>query len=290
MNDINLLITKYKKIEIPEDLEFVVKQTIFRKEKSMKRNKMMKTIAISVAAVFLLFVGTVNISPTVAEAMSNIPVINQLVQLVTINKLTFKDDHHEVDVQVPRVEGLENKVFEDILNAKYLEKNTKLYQDFMKEIGENELTSQNLALFTNYTVKVETDNFMVVQGITTKIAASGSESVVFDNIDLENQMIISLPSLFIDDSYIDIITENIKAQMRDRMRTEEGVMFFILEDGDIGGFDKIIADQSFYINADSKLVISFNEYEVAPGVMGMVEFVIPTEVIQDLLVSNMYVK
>jgi len=40
------------------------------------------------------------------------------------------------------------------------------------------------------------------------------------------------------------------------------------------------------INKKHQFVISFDEYEVASGYMGIVEFFLPTEVIKDLLVSN----
>lgn len=60
-------------------------------------------------------------------------------------------------------------------------------------------------------------------------------------------------------------------------------------DGEMG-FKTITHDQSFYINNNGKLVISFNKYDVAPGYMGVVEFIIPTKVIADVLVSNVYVK
>jgi hypothetical protein len=55
-------------------------------------------------------------------------------------------------------------------------------------------------------------------------------------------------------------------------------------------FDSIAKDQSFYINNEGKLVISFDKYEVAPGYMGVVEFIIPSNVIADALVSNVYIK
>ncbi|MDE7061582.1 MAG: RsiV family protein, partial [Lachnospiraceae bacterium] len=41
------------------------------------------------------------------------------------------------------------------------------------------------------------------------------------------------------------------------------------------------ADRNFYLNAENKLVIVFDEYEVAPGSMGMPEFVIPEEVLEE---------
>lgn len=54
--------------------------------------------------------------------------------------------------------------------------------------------------------------------------------------------------------------------------------------------DKISANQNFYINEEVKFVISFDKYEVAPGYMGVQEFVVPTEAITDILVSNQYIK
>jgi len=55
-------------------------------------------------------------------------------------------------------------------------------------------------------------------------------------------------------------------------------------------FETITGVQPFYINNNGKLVISFNEYDVAPGYMGTVEFVIPTVAIEELLVSHQYIK
>ena len=37
-------------------------------------------------------------------------------------------------------------------------------------------------------------------------------------------------------------------------------------------FDKIAEDQDFYVNEDGHIVVCFNEYDVAPGSMGCVEF------------------
>ena len=88
-----------------------------------------------------------------------------------------------------------------------------------------------------------------------------------------------------------IVNEKRSKWAEEKTNKAEGIMFFIEGDGTVGGgFDKIAVEQTFYITADSQLVIVFDEYEVAPGSMGIVEFTIPTEVIQDSLVSNMYIK
>ena len=48
-------------------------------------------------------------------------------------------------------------------------------------------------------------------------------------------------------------------------------------------FESVKEDTTFYVNEDGKLMIVFDEYEVAPGYMGSVEFEIPTAVVQDLV-------
>ena len=67
------------------------------------------------------------------------------------------------------------------------------------------------------------------------------------------------------------------------MNEEEGGMFFLAEDGEIDGFDKISENQKFYINNDGKIVICFDKYEIAAGAQGSPEFVLPDEVVNDIL-------
>ena len=48
-------------------------------------------------------------------------------------------------------------------------------------------------------------------------------------------------------------------------------------------FSKIKPEQNFYFDEKGQLIITFNEYEEAPGYMGVVEFTIPDDVIRDIL-------
>ena len=58
---------------------------------------------------------------------------------------------------------------------------------------------------------------------------------------------------------------------------------FWVGDTEIEGFEKIADDQKFYINNDGNIVICFQKYEVAAGAQGTPEFVIPNDVIADIL-------
>lgn len=292
MNELKKLAREYQDTPVADELESVVRNTIARQEKRMRSVGILRTSMACVVAAALLFAGVVNISPATASAMSQIPLLKRLVRLVTFTRLSYEGGKHVADVKVPQVQGLENEELQASLNAKYLDKNAELYDAFTEGLGEDELSPEILALYTNYKVKTDTEGLFVVESIVTKVGASAAESVRYDNIDLEHQIIITLPSLFKDNRYVDVISAGIKSQMRKLANREEGIMYFIEGDGTIGGggFSKIASEQTFYINADSKLVIVFDEYAVAPGSMGIVEFVIPTETIQELLVSNAYIK
>lgn len=68
------------------------------------------------------------------------------------------------------------------------------------------------------------------------------------------------------------------------MAEDPGVIYWVdYEEYPEWNFNEINEDTSFYINADGEIVISFNEGEVAPMYMRVVEFVIPNDVVADML-------
>ena len=106
-------------------------------------------------------------------------------------------------------------------------------------------------------------------------AGSGYEMDYYYTIDLKTGERLALKDLFKEGSdYITPISENIKSQMRGQMDDTEVPEW---------NFTSINDDTSFYINADGNLVISFNEGDVGPMSMGVVEFTIPHDVIADIL-------
>jgi hypothetical protein len=280
---------QYEEIPIPPELDRVVEKAL------MKRNQrnIGKYSFIGTAAALLLAIGSVNASPTLAQQLSDIPVLGPIIQIVTIVEYQHDEDRFHADLKVPAVTNMDNKTLQNALNEKYLEENKKLYEEFMKEMEEMKAQEGgNLSVSSGFNVVTDTDRLLSIQRYVVETAASGVETLKYDTIDKKNQILITLPSLFKDDRYIQIISENIKEQMLERIQNE-GVTFWV-EGAELGEFTEpfkeIAPDQDFYITSEGKLVISFDEYEVAPGYMGTVEFVIPTEVIQPILVSNEYIK
>ncbi len=302
MKDKNLeqLKKEYMDIPIPSELDFVVKKAL--KDGGVKLNqprnlfKRMSKIVASIAASVVLFAAVVNVSPAFAKTVSEVPLVGSLVQVLTFRNYIVNEDTFQAEIKVPKIQGLENKNLENSLNEKYLAENKKLYDEFMadiKELKENGVEA-HMGIHSGYEIKTDNDVILSVGRYVVNTAASSSTTRKYDTIDKKKQVLITLPSLFKDDRYVEIISENIKQQMKEQMKNPaENKMYWLEVAGQeqtFEAFKKISDEQSFYINSASKLVISFNKYEVAPGYMGTPEFIIPTEVIADVLVGNEYIK
>ncbi len=296
MNDKKLqeLKDEYMSIPIPDELELVVKRSLQDGGRlAMKRNNWGKIGGVAVAVV-LLFTLTLNLSPSVAHALADVPVIKSIVNVLTFREYRINEATYDADIKVPGVKGLENKELQDSLNNKYLEENKKLYQDFVRDMDDMKANGGGcLGVNSGYEIKTDNDQILSIARWEVTTMASSSTTMKYDTIDKQKEILITLPSLFKDESYIKVISENIKEQMRKQMKADPNKIFWVTGVGEEPGFEtfeQIDREQNFYINDNGKLVISFDKYEAAPGYMGVVEFVIPTEVISKNLVSNEYIK
>ena len=295
---LHLLKKEYLDTPIPEELDFIVRKTLRdRSVYNMKRKKLIKRVSVAAASIAvsaaILTVG-VNSIPAFASTLAKVPVVGSIVKVLTFRQYTINEDKFNADIKVPSIEGLENKDLENSLNEKYLAENKKLYDEFMADMEEmKENGDGHLGVDSGYIVKTDTDRILSIGRYVVNTVASSSTIFKYDTIDKKDGLLITLPSLFKDASYVEIISKNIKGQMLELMKSDENNIYWVEVDGNessIEPFDKISANQNFYIDEKGKLVISFDKYEVAPGYMGVQEFMIPTQAISDILVSNEYIR
>lgn len=287
---LNYLKENYEEIEIPDELEFLVKKSLKQNDnKYSLKIKKWKISGIAAVIVFGIFVTSINISPTLAENLIDIPIIGSFVKVFMFTNYTVKEDGFDANIKVPNISGLEDKELENKLNEQFIEEGQSLYNDFIKQMEE--IKSQggegHIGLDTTYKIKTDNDKFFSIVLIKTEIMASASTEYTAYTIDKKNKAVVTLKSLFKDNSYIEIISENIKNQMREQMKQDENIMYFIDEE-DIpeNNFKAIKENQNFYINDNGNIVILFDEYEVAPGYMGSLEFIIPTEEIKSIILDR----
>lgn len=285
MNQLKDIKDIYESTEIPGELELIIKKTIRRH----KMKTLTKNLVLSAAALMLVFTGSINLNQNIAIAMSNVPVVGSVVQVLNFRFDLIENDNVYAKVEAPVLEGLENKELADALNSKYYEESKALYDEFVEEMGDIIAQDGHLGIESGYEVITDTEDILSLGRYTVNIVGSSSTEFKYDTIDKKNNILITLPGLFKDGQYVEVISKYIKETMKSEMAEDDGLVYWVNE-GDIGSFENIDANQSFYITPEQKLVISFNKYEVAPGYMGVVKFEIPTEIISHLLVGDMYIK
>lgn len=286
---------EYLTVPIPQELDLVVNTALQQGGKNkLKKIKVLRWIGV-IAASLTLFTAALNLNPALAQSLAEVPGVGNVIKVLTFRGYTLNENNFQADLKVPIIDGLENKALESALNEKYLEENKKLYEEFISDITElkEQDSEAHMGIDTGYEVKTDNDRIFSIGRYVLNVAGSSSTVIKYDTIDKKNQVLITLPSLFKNEQYIPIISEYIQQQMRERMLTDEGVIYWVAG-AELGfsfePFERIAKDQSFYINPDNKLVISFDKYEVAPGYMGVAEFIIPSELLADILVSTDYLR
>jgi len=284
---------QYNKVPIPKELDFVVEHALQQGKK--KRKKRAPQWLLGSAAAAMLFTAGLNISPAMARTLSEIPVVGSVVKVLTWTEYEVAEDTYDANIKVPSIENLENQKLANTLNEKYRAEGKALYDNFIAEVGDLKANGGgHLGVDSGYDIKTDNDQILSIGRYIVNTVGSSSTVMHYDTIDKENEILITLPMLFKDDSYIKTISENIIEQMRKQAASDSDKVFWVkgggIPDQELfEEFKTINAEQQFYISDKGKLVISFDKYEVAPGYMGIVEFEIPTDVLKNNLVSMQYI-
>jgi hypothetical protein len=288
-NNINEMKTAYENIEVPAEALDRIKIGISKAKKENNKNKVtlyIKRTATTAAAAVIAVTILANSSKTVTNAMERIPVIGAITKVVTIRNYSKKTGNFEAQVDVPQIteevtvdmeietEEIEKDINESLIG---INKTIEDYADELIAMYEDELKTSNgqdnYELVSTYEVIRNDEKYLSIRINSTVVMASGSQFVKIYNVDKTTGNIITLSDIYGKDiDYIDTISEEIKQQMQDQMAADENKIYFIKSDEEPSGFDKITDDTNFYINDDGNVVIVFDEYEVAPGYMGVVEF------------------
>ena len=283
---IDRLKENYNNIEIPKELDDVINDAFNENEnkklennkKDWRRNmKNMKKWYASAAAVGLIIV-SVNASSTFAKSLENIPVIGNIIRVVNFNNYRIDKDGMDVSISLPEVSS-DSKDLEYKLNKEFEKEGKEAYKKYEAEVEKLEKevkTTHKYAEMWSETV-AENDKTLSVAIYNTETEASASTSRKIYNIDKKDKTILTLEGMFGNNDYVDVLSKNILSQMKERTKKDSNDVYFV------DNTFKIKKDQPFYINDKGELVICFDEYEVAPGSAGLVEFVIPSNVVSKLM-------
>lgn len=255
--------------------EFVFHAVLFGEESVPVKNgerlgNKPKRVVSSLMCLGLGLLLMLNVLPSAAEAASSLLSIN----IRTVRDLDLGWGDTSISIESPEFEGS---------GADKLNSAVKNYTDEAKEKFLwyfNRRYNGYVAEDMSYTVIRDDEKYFTVQFNVTVYAGSSMNYGRWIVFDKSAEKVLELADIFKDGSdYIGVISAEIREQMIDKNK-HEGCDFFV--DGD-DAFTEISEDANFYIDTFDRLVIVFDEYEVASGNMGSPRFFIPDEVIEDIV-------
>lgn len=271
----------YEQTKIPKELDDMINKTINEannKNNVKKRSWRLKTVLAGTAAACLIFVFTLNTSEAFAMKLGEIPVISNIAKLLTFVDYNVESDFIVADVTIPAIEGLGDSKLEKKINDEIYakmqskvaesEERAKEYKQAYIETGGKEEDFRPVEVTVNYEVKSTNNDILSFTIYRYESLASAYAETFYYNIDLKENKTINLEDM-LGDNYKEIADESIRNQI-EKLKEDPNYTFF---EGEMG-FTGIKDNHSFYVNEDGKAVIVFDKYEIAPGSMGMLEFVI----------------
>lgn len=272
-------------ITVPDAVKEKIEESLTALPERKKQKHRTKTTAkiILTAASFALVLLVVfpNVSGVYAQALEKIPVISSIVKVFTIRNYSYSDKNHEMDINVPQIEDQSNDAA-DYIN-KDVDELTKMLADRFNEELEALGNSAHTGIYVDYNVVTNTDCWFTLKVMVHEAAGSSNTYYKYYHINKLNEKIVKLGDVVENDEFYDIVKEEIKRQMRQQMKNDDGVIYWV-EDAPFGDdFSEIDGEHNFYWNESCDLVIAFDKYEVAPGAMGTPEFTISKDLILDYI-------
>ena len=254
------------------------------KEKMGMKSKIyrfVKTTGISTVAAMAAIAILANSGEHIARAMEQIPVIGSIAKVVTFRSYSDTNGEFEANVNIPQIseDGIDGSATLAAINKgieEYAEELIGMYEKELQESGGE----GRYKLDSSYEVICNDERYLAIRINTTVVMAGGNQFVKIFNIDKETGTVLTLEDICCaTEDYVTLISENIKEQMRNQMEENEEIMYFIYTEEEPFGFETVTEKDNFYLNENRELVVVFDEYEVAPGSMGVVEFTIPRDIV-----------
>lgn len=291
--------TAYDKIEIPEALNDVVKQAVAeglakeapekvfyldgaRAQAEPRRRSGRKTARrwLMTAACFLLVLASLNLSPALASAAADVPVLGGLFRVLTIVDYSKLEDGIRYDVSVPELEAesaLAEKVNAAIQKAvdRHIAKAQQDWNDYRKAFfatggTEEEWGGREMDVAIDYEIKSQTEDRISFTVSFSEGWVSAHRECSYYNLDLAEDRVLTLRDVLGED-WAAVCDAAIRQQIDERVQ-EEGFTYFFSPDE--GGFTGVNEHTNFYIRKDGAVVVCFPKYEIAAGAAGDLEFVV----------------
>ena len=263
----------YENTPIPEELSSRVEEGIRQCRGARQRRQRLRRRWLSAAACLTLLIAGLNMSPTVAQAAAEVPVIGGLFRVLTFVSYDKTEDDINYSVTVPEVDAESalaetvNKVIQEKVD-KHLAKAQQDWEEYREAFfatggTEEQWAGRQMDVIVDYEIKFQSDTEVSFVVTMAEGWVSSMEERTCYNLNLTENREITLKDL-LGENWAEISTAAIQRQI-----DEEPQKYFTPE---MGGFTAVDENTAFYIREDGVPVALFAEYEIAPGSTGFPEF------------------
>lgn len=254
--------------------------------KTMKRKNTVCYLLTSLAAAAASLIIVLNAVPSISVAALEIPVVKQVVNVLTFGRFAIEDGGFSANIVTPEITGLMDEKLEKKLNAELKKNANAVKNQFLKDMADLKAAygeeNVHLDVKMNYIVKTDNEDYLALDVYIYTAVGSSSTRHTYYNIDKKNGTLLTLDDVYKNESgYKEILKNYIDGEMKRRNAEEEG-MYFTIEDKLGGKYTESALENidKFYINEDGKIVICFDKYEIAAGAQGCPEFEIPESILK----------
>ena len=271
----------YDQIEVPDNLSEIIQQTVNETSPPRSTRHFFKLLVPLTLAMTTVFVILLNTSPVLASNLSDIPLLTQIVKVLTFRNYQTMDEMKNIYVRIPVLENTGNNELEDRINyeiKKQIDFSVSKSEQLAKELYDTYIQAgykpsqiEPLLVEGDYQTTFYNDRYLsfIIKKYENIPYSTVDKEQYYYNVDLQTGGHITLRTLFGPD-YLTKVGTEIYKQIESKKKEDENMLFF----DEINIFEVLENEEKFYINEQGQVVISFDRYEIAPGYMGYPEFII----------------
>lgn len=290
MNELECARKAYSSTPVPAELAERVQAGI-RKGKALYQRRRSRTLRrlMAAAACFCLILAGLNLSPTLAYAAANVPVLGGLFQVLTFTDYEKSEDGINYSVSAPEVTADSDLTaandLADKVNAviqekvdEHLAKAQKDWDDYRNAFfatggTQAEWGERKMDVIIDYEIKSQTENRVSFIVYFAEGWVSSFEERDYYNLDFSEGRDLTLRD-FLGEDWVAVCNAAIQKQI-DESTDADGFTYFFAPD--MGGFTTVDESTAFYVREDGAVVVCFPKYSIAAGAAGNLEFIIETQ-------------
>ena len=227
----------YDQIEVPDNLSEIIQQTVNETSPPRSTRHFFKLLVPLTLAMTTVFVILLNTSPVLASNLSDIPLLTQIVKVLTFRNYQTMDEMKNIYVRIPVLENTGNNELEDRINyeiKKQIDFSVSKSEQLAKELYDTYIQAgykpsqiEPLLVEVDYQTTFYNDRYLsfIIKKYENIPYSTVDKEQYYYNVDLQTGGHITLRTLFGPD-YLTKVGTEIYKQIESKKKEDENMLFF----------------------------------------------------------------